>query len=114
MIYGSVDSSRKNLYLKFEPADFQILFDKDFFFPVKRKKQFSNSDILGYVGGFLGLFAGISILSVIEIVYHLLVDKINEVQVGHENVLNGHVVKFLQESSIHSFVYVHTGKKFQK
>lgn len=38
----------------------------------KRYQQFTSSDVISYVGGLLGLFAGISILSIVEIFYFVI------------------------------------------
>ena len=35
----------------------------------RRYQQFTSSDVVSYVGGLLGLFAGISMLSIVEIIY---------------------------------------------
>jgi amiloride-sensitive sodium channel len=35
----------------------------------RRYQQFTSSDVISYVGGLLGLFAGISMLSIVEFVY---------------------------------------------
>lgn len=57
------------------------------FVPLRRFRQFTFIDFLSYVGGLLGLFAGISVLSFVEIFYffvpRLLSDimkKFNKVQ----------------------------------
>jgi amiloride-sensitive sodium channel len=35
----------------------------------RRYQQFTSSDVVSYVGGILGLFAGISMLSIVEFFY---------------------------------------------
>ncbi|KAG5679881.1 hypothetical protein PVAND_009418 [Polypedilum vanderplanki] len=44
----------------------------------RRYQQFTFSDIVSYVGGLLGLFAGISLLSIIEIFYFITIRLIND------------------------------------
>ncbi|XP_070504562.1 uncharacterized protein [Chironomus tepperi] len=39
----------------------------------RRYQQFTASDVVSYVGGLLGLFAGISMLSVVEIIYFFVI-----------------------------------------
>lgn len=51
------------------PAEIIVKFQDNEFFSVIRKKQFSNIDFISYCGGILGLFAGISLLSIIELFY---------------------------------------------
>jgi acid-sensing ion channel, other len=54
--------------------------DSDYF-PLVRYQEFKDKDFLSYVGGLLGLFAGISVLSIVEFIYffslRLVVDLIN-------------------------------------
>jgi acid-sensing ion channel, other len=38
-------------------------------FPLMRYQEFKTKDFLSYVGGLLGLFAGVSMLSIIEFIY---------------------------------------------
>lgn len=45
----------------------------------RRYQQFSFSDIVSYVGGLLGLFAGISMLSICEIFYFVIFRGIREI-----------------------------------
>lgn len=43
-----------------------------FFYPMVKVYAFTFSNYLGSVGGLLGLFAGVSVISLIEIVFHLV------------------------------------------
>ena len=47
----------------------RIKFKDDEFISMRRVRQFTTVDFLSYVGGLLGLFAGISMLSLVEIFY---------------------------------------------
>lgn len=49
------------------------------YFPLIRYQEFKTKDFLSYFGGLLGLFAGISLLSVIEIIYFFTVRLITNV-----------------------------------
>lgn len=102
---------RKTIELRRHPVDFEIQFDKNLFFAVRRRKHFSNADILGLVGGFLGLFAGVSILSIIEIIFHMLKEGENEDMRELEDV-NELKMEFTSESSIHGLSYIGDSKKF--
>lgn len=114
--YKELDEGiRKSIDLHGEPIDFEIQFAKNFLFPVKRKKLFSNADILGLVGGFLGLFAGVSILSMIEIIFHML----KKSESAHETEDEKKCIKNLgselfRESSIHGFNYIEKDIKFTR
>ena len=46
-----------------------IEYDQMRYNPLVRKQQFDMLDFFSYFGGLLGLFAGISILSIVEIIY---------------------------------------------
>lgn len=54
------NSDELTINIRINPED-AILF--------RRYQQFSFSDVVSYVGGLLGLFAGISVLSIVEIIY---------------------------------------------
>ncbi|KAG5673244.1 hypothetical protein PVAND_003307 [Polypedilum vanderplanki] len=45
----------------------------------RRYQQFSFSDAISYVGGLLGLFAGISVLSIVEIFYFITLRLLNDI-----------------------------------
>lgn len=92
------------------------------------KKQFENLDYLSYVGGLLGLFAGLSFLSMVEIFYYFTVQLVvnysscrKSLKVNPSNQENSElttsrcrkIVKtivdkftFLKESSIHSMNFI--------
>lgn len=50
---------------------FKVLFKETHYNQLIRKKQFNEVDFLSFVGGLLGLFAGFSALSFVEILYWL-------------------------------------------
>jgi acid-sensing ion channel, other len=60
---------------------FEFRYKDSDYFPMVRYQEFKTKDYLSYVGGLLGLFAGISVLSIIEFFYfftlRLAVDLIN-------------------------------------
>lgn len=47
-----------------------MLFKEPDFFPFIIRKQFGNLDYLSYIGGSLGLLVGISLLSLVEVIYY--------------------------------------------
>jgi hypothetical protein len=47
-------------------------YENNQFYPMQKLYSFAFADYLGYVGGIMGLLAGISVLSLIEILYHFL------------------------------------------
>lgn len=48
-------------------------FGKSQFHHIVRKKQFNEVDFLSFIGGLLGLFAGFSALSFVEIIFWILI-----------------------------------------
>ncbi|CAO1405296.1 unnamed protein product [Diamesa serratosioi] len=52
------------------PSEVTFLFKENEVFTFIRKKQFTTVDFLSDCGGILGLFAGISVLSIVEVVYY--------------------------------------------
>lgn len=50
-------------------AGFEFRYGDSEYFPLIRYQEFSTKDYLSYVGGLLGLFAGISVLSIVETFY---------------------------------------------
>ncbi|CAO1403765.1 unnamed protein product [Diamesa tonsa] len=61
-----------------QPVEIIIKFQKNEFFSVIRKKQFSKTDFISYCGGILGLFAGISVLSFIELIYYFTIRVVGD------------------------------------
>jgi hypothetical protein len=49
------------------------------FFPILRYQQFTMKDFLSFAGALLGLFAGISVLSLIELFYFFTIRLIVDV-----------------------------------
>ncbi|KAL7011565.1 hypothetical protein ACKWTF_014324 [Chironomus riparius] len=86
-------------------------------------------DFLSYFGGLLGLLAGISVLSIIEIIYwfttrlcvcKLCQARIEPVQRDLENErriatrVKEYVKKYSNESSIHGLQFMTSGSAFQR
>jgi Amiloride-sensitive sodium channel len=53
-------------------------FARDSYQPFVKVVPFSFSDFLSNVGGFMGLLAGVSILSIVEIFYHFAAFKLRK------------------------------------
>lgn len=47
-------------------------FYKTYFYPFVKEDAFRFSSFMGSIGGLIGLFAGISLISVVEVLYHVL------------------------------------------
>jgi hypothetical protein len=101
---------------------FNFKFTVDEVFPIKRKKMFTNVDVLSYIGGILGLISGFSFLSVAEIVYVFMMkplmrfkcmrsNRIEPVSLLSERRLN-FFKNYLNESSVHSFNYIVNEKRW--
>lgn len=53
-----------------QPARLAIFFKDKQFITSKRSELYGPTDFIANCGGLLGLFMGVSLLSVVEIVYH--------------------------------------------
>lgn len=51
----------------------KIFFKTDEFITNKRSELFGRTDFIANCGGLLGLFMGVSILSIVEIIYYFIV-----------------------------------------
>jgi hypothetical protein len=91
--------------------------------PLVKKQQFNEIDFFSYFGGLLGLFAGISVLSIVETVYWFTVQLIEgyfirsstkvipltkfNIKKDNEFIkVKEFVVKYFNESSIHGLSYI--------
>lgn len=97
--------------------DTKVSFKNDKFNHLIRKQHFNELDVLSYVGGLLGLFAGFSVLSFIELFYWFTIrsflEKFNKLTskvtyLNEQNPRAGQVIKlktflvnYFKESSIH-------------
>lgn len=92
----------------------------DFFFPLIKHRAFGFSDYMASVGGLLGLIAGISLFSLIEIAYHMLRAFANRCVVNDgpkmqtifiPSILSKrkqflkYFLSYMRNSSIHGFYY---------
>ncbi|CAG9811153.1 unnamed protein product [Chironomus riparius] len=64
--YGNIDT---NVLFPYMNIGFRLQYKENVFNQLIRKKQFNELDFLSYVGGILGLFAGFSALSMVELIY---------------------------------------------
>ena len=108
-----------------------IRYDKFRYNPIIWKKQFNELDFISYIGGLLGLLAGISVLSIGEVIYWITtrlfrcrisesstrVVPLDEGLNNNENRIakvKVYVLKYLEESSIHGLRYLLDGKVLQR
>lgn len=111
-----------------------IEFDRGQQFPIVRRKHFTNNEIFAFVGGLLGIFLGISLMSFAEVV-NLFLEPLfknlakafcfkskkvnrnvykNEFSNGFENV-KSYFGFYLKESSIHGLKFLSNAKNcFEK
>jgi hypothetical protein len=100
-------------------ASFNIHFKAAEFYPLIRRVHLTEIDIFSYIGGLLGLFFGISVLSIAELVYYLLltcrrskVAPLPIVEVTDTEARNiwksikRYCLHYLENSSIHSFLFI--------
>jgi hypothetical protein len=86
---------------------------------------------LSYIGGLLGLFAGFSVLSFVELVYWLSIKEflkrfgnssskvvpfieLSSHRTKRFRILRSYIEKYLNESSIHGLSYISDGKFIQR
>jgi hypothetical protein len=111
--------------------DVKATFESDNVNNIVRKQQFNELDFLSYIGGLLGLFAGFSVLSFIELIYWFLIrvclDKMRRVSSKVVPVIriptmrsrklesfSKHVKNYLNESSIHGLSYLSDSQLIQR
>lgn len=73
---------------KSKEAVLKIMFKDPDFKAFRRFRQFTVIDFLSYVGGLLGLFAGISVLSFFEVVYFLVLRTLTNLLRSSKSSLN--------------------------
>jgi hypothetical protein len=94
---------------------------------VNERESSTTIDFLSLSGGFLGLFAGFSVLSAAEIVYFFIISPVleyfrgnstrvhpfeeEESEVTNEGKVTEYIKEMLQESSIHSFNHIGNDQK---
>jgi hypothetical protein len=94
-----------------------IKFSEDQVLPVGRRKQLTVVGFLSLVGGFLGLFAGFSVLSGFDLLYFFIIEpltKRNGARVQSEAVERRpvtYVNDYLGSSSIHGFSHIGNSQK---
>lgn len=61
----------ENFIHRMQPARLAIFFREKQFITSKRSELYGRTDFLANCGGLLGLFMGVSLLSFVEIIYHI-------------------------------------------
>ena len=69
LISYNIEIVTKKLINEDSQNSINFRFKENEFTPLKRVRQFTIFDFLSYIGGLLGLFAGISVLSFFEVFY---------------------------------------------
>ncbi|CAG9808827.1 unnamed protein product [Chironomus riparius] len=126
---NQMDLDRYNYYTEEKKLELNMSFKKDNINHFIHKQLYDVLDLLSYAGGLLGLFAGFSLLSFIELIYWFTVRAImknfhqstrvhpfNENQDSQRNFMNfKHVAQdFLKNSSIHGLRYISKRKIIDK
>jgi acid-sensing ion channel, other len=83
---------KQSVFFYFSMTHFDIYFAMDEFVATKRSERYSWTDFLSNCGGFLGLLMGGSLLSLVEIFYHIFMKKYAEGKRRRKNKRNN--VKF--------------------
>lgn len=60
-----------NIFLFFRNTALVLKYNQNYFFPFVKLQPFLLSDYFGSVGGIIGLVAGGSVISLVELIYHL-------------------------------------------
>ena len=127
---------RRDLFTYLIPSDVNVKFKSQEFFPLIRRKQFSLVEFFSFVGGLLGLFAGFSVLSFVELIYYFTLRigfkkcKSNNCKVSpmtprgpkvkitcRQRLVNmmlgvkSYIHLYFNESSIHGMKYIGSTKK---
>ncbi|KAG5674049.1 hypothetical protein PVAND_004038 [Polypedilum vanderplanki] len=113
-------------FLRKTEAKIIIEMSSHVFLSVSKRQSTTVIDLLSLSGGFLGLFAGFSVLSAAEIVYYFLMIPLiqfrakkstrvipfnEESMKAKENSVIKYFKKILQESSIHGFNHIGNSQK---
>lgn len=77
----------------------RVAFSSDDFYPFIEELAFSVSDFLGALGGLMGLFAGMSVVSAIEVVFHFL--KLFVEKMSDRRKTKVHTIEATTASNIH-------------
>jgi hypothetical protein len=110
---------------------FRLLFRENHFNEFIRKQQFDLVDMLSFIGGLAGLFVGISMLSIVEVVYWMSIRLIPSFSCRDQSKVHplhgeaseevvwlrkfcSSIQSYLNESSIHGFLYISKAKWIDK
>lgn len=74
-VHNAYQNCRNGLIQEFtyrmQPARLAIFFKENQFITSKRSELYGRTDFVANCGGLLGLFMGVSLLSIVEIIYHI-------------------------------------------
>ncbi|KAG5667492.1 hypothetical protein PVAND_015472 [Polypedilum vanderplanki] len=116
---------KKVLYIKEHKSFLEVNFAVDRVLAITRSKQQTLVGFFSLTGGFLGLFAGFSVLSKFEFFYFLFFEPILKVLKKNDNrvytmkegntknkIVWKYLRQFLNDSSIHGFNHIGNDQKF--
>jgi Amiloride-sensitive sodium channel len=104
-------------------TDLLLRFKESEFYPLFRRRHFTEIDIFSFVGGLLGLFLGFSVLSMVEILYFCVIKvcfkKTSQAYESSNMSWTTHgagfnclqfrcrfIVDYMRESSVHGLAYI--------
>ena len=61
-------------------ASLSLFFKEDQFWTSKRSELYNIVEVIANIGGILGLFMGVSILSVVELVYFIILHFVQKIK----------------------------------
>jgi Amiloride-sensitive sodium channel len=79
-----------------------IHFASNFFLPHVKVESFPFSNFLSNVGGFMGLLAGVSVLSIVEVFYHVVIQFGSESQKVHPLVQANEARRIVRANEDHA------------
>jgi Amiloride-sensitive sodium channel len=92
-------------------SEISVFYKNEKFFPSILKRQCTETDVISYTGGALGLFLGFSVISLIEIVYYFTIRifferrRLKRIGVIRKQLFKktskNMLTNYLMESSIH-------------
>jgi Amiloride-sensitive sodium channel len=89
-----------------------VVFDEKEFIAYEKRRAFDFDDLLASVGGFMGLILGISLVSIVEVLYFIIfksggkASEEDQPEKSNENIFKITYFSYGNSSSIHGFNHV--------